>query len=80
MRNLAENPPQKGKKKKKSHLVGAQSIVVARREGHFQLPLLVKQKGIFTCSAKRIPCDVSFLLLDLFSPQDRREWVFPWAM
>lgn len=34
MRNLAENPPQEGKKKKRiSHLVGEQSIVVARREG-----------------------------------------------
>lgn len=37
MRNLAENPPQEGRKKKKleSHLVGAPSIVVATKEGHY---------------------------------------------
>lgn len=62
MRNLAENPPQEGKKKSKSHLVGAPGIVAARKEGHYSLSLLVKQKEVFTRSAKRIPCNSSFLL------------------
>lgn len=82
MRNLAENPPQEGRKKKKIKITFSGSTKYCGcHEGRTLLIVSAgKTERHIYMQCKENPCNSSFLLLGFFFLQGIRERVFSWAM